>query len=153
MSGPGLPFPQAVLCAGTLQTQPQIQRRQTSLPLYLCDRGSRRAGPASQRQAEDSLSHQAKDFSESLCFPYHFLPSSPPLHFLFFLPLSPPPSLALQPCPLLSENRNKAQSVDNHDFLMGPLSLLGARDGPSFSGTLEPLLEAQQEAWPLEPPV
>lgn len=34
------------------------------------------------------LSH-AKDFSKLLCFLYHFLPS--PLHFLFFLPLSPPP--------------------------------------------------------------
>jgi len=67
--------------------------------------------------------------------------------------LSPPPSLALQPCPLLSENRNKAQSVDNHDFLMGPLSLLTARARLRFSGALEPLLGAQQEAWPLEPSV
>lgn len=105
----GLPFPQAVLCAGTLRTQPQIQR-QASLPLYLCDRGSRRAGLASQRQAQDSLSHQAKDFSESLCFPFHFLPSPP--HFtscFFFLFLHPLARLSSPvPCCLRTGTKRRA---------------------------------------------
>ena len=76
---------------------------------YHCDQLSQNAEPAPQRPAQKSLSHQAKDFSELLCFLCHFLPS--PLRFLFFLPLSPPPA-HLSALSLLSENRNKCGALN-----------------------------------------
>lgn len=89
---------------------------QDPLPLLHHTLFSKNTGSSSTSLLRNTLSQRA---FQSDCFLYHFLP---PLHFLFFfLPLSPPPPHLSWLVPL-SENRNRAQSVDNHDFLWCPLA-------------------------------
>lgn len=87
------PFPRLSPVVGKHGHPPHI-----SLRCRRCDLRSQNAGPAPQLWAQRSLSHQAKGLSELLCFLDHFLPPSP-LHFLFFLPLSPPPPHLSSPVP------------------------------------------------------
>lgn len=109
-------------------------------------------GPVPLKSTQKSLSHQAKDISELLCFLYHFLPSSPTSLPVFSSSFSTPtPSLLA--CPLLSENRNKALSqgaliiMTSWGALLLLALLLRARTSPASRG-----LGAWQEVLDCRPP-
>lgn len=135
---PGLPFPHAVLCGGNLWVATPSWKQPAfspQFPRWLVLPPIGRANPTCQSRNHFLIRPRTfKVAVSSLSFPSLLTP--PPALPVFSSSFSTPTPF-LQPCCLLSENRNKAPSVDNHDFLMA----LRAAASLTFLGHVSPVCE------------